>query len=68
VLYVTCSPHLAETEAVVADIHRLGGSVVAMGEHPGLDLPAGSIAGPHVRLWPAEHDTDGMFAALVRRD
>lgn len=68
VLYVTCSPHLAETEAVVADIERLGGTVVPMGEHQELDIPPGSIAGPYMRLWPAEHDTDGMFAALIRRD
>ena len=68
VLYVTCSPHLAETEAVVADVQRLGGRVVPIGECPELDLPPGSIAGPHLRLWPAEHDTDGMFAALIRRE
>ncbi len=67
VLYVTCSPHLAETEAVVADVQRLGGTVVPVSECPELDLPAGSIAGPYLRLWPAEHDTDGMFAALIRR-
>ena len=34
VLYVTCSPHLAETEAVVASAHRLGGEVVPVWERP----------------------------------
>lgn len=67
VLYVTCSAHLAETEAVVDGADRLGGEVVNMGQLPELALPAGSVAGPYVRLWPAEHDTDGMFAALIRR-
>jgi 16S rRNA (cytosine967-C5)-methyltransferase len=67
VLYVTCSPHLAETEAVVATADRLGGTVLPVGERPELALPAGSVAGPYVRLWPGEHDTDGMFAALIQR-
>ena len=30
-------------------------------------LPDSCFAGPHLRLWPLEHDTDGMFAALIRR-
>jgi len=67
VLYVTCSPHLAETESVVAGVDRLGGEVVPIGDHPELDLPPGSVCGPYLRLWPGVHDTDGMFAALIRR-
>jgi 16S rRNA (cytosine967-C5)-methyltransferase len=67
VLYVTCSPHLAETESVVAGVDRLGGEVVPVGDHPELDLPPGSVCGPYLRLWPGVHDTDGMFAALIRR-
>ena len=67
VLYVTCSPHLAETEAVVATADRLGGEVIPVGERPELSLPAGSVSGPYVRLWPGQHDTDGMFAALIQR-
>jgi 16S rRNA (cytosine967-C5)-methyltransferase len=67
VLYVTCSPHLAETEAVVAAADRLGGTVIPVGERPELALPAGSVAGRFVRLWPGVHDTDGMFAALIQR-
>jgi 16S rRNA (cytosine967-C5)-methyltransferase len=68
VLYATCSPHIAETEAVVGDVARWGGSVVALGDAAGVMLPAGSCAGPFLRLWPHTHDTDGMFAALIRRD
>jgi 16S rRNA (cytosine967-C5)-methyltransferase len=68
VLYATCSAHLAETDAVVSDAPRWGGTVMPMGEVPGLDLPDDSVAGPFLRLWPHLHDTDGMFAALIRRD
>jgi len=68
VLYATCSPHLAETEAVVHDVTGWGGAVVPIGEQPGLTLPEASVAGPFLRLWPYAHGTDGMFAALIRRD
>ncbi|MGB7983154.1 MAG: transcription antitermination factor NusB, partial [Candidatus Nanopelagicales bacterium] len=68
VLYVTCSAHLAETDAVVATAERSGGTVLPLAEVPGLDLPDDALAGPFLRLWPAAHDTDGMFAALIRRD
>ena len=47
VLYVTCSPHLAETDAVVATADRLGGEVIPVGERPELSLPAGSVSGPY---------------------
>ncbi len=67
VLYVTCSPHLAETDAVVATAGRCGGTVVPLWDVPGLTLPPRALSGPFLRLWPAEHDTDGMFAALIRR-
>jgi len=62
VLYATCSPHLAETDAVVAGVGRWGGEVVPLAAPPPGDGP-----GPHLRLWPHLHDTDGMFAALVQR-
>jgi 16S rRNA (cytosine967-C5)-methyltransferase len=68
VLYATCSPHVAETEVVVGDVAKWGGSVVALGGTPGVTLPAGSSTGAFLRLWPHVHDTDGMFAALIRRD
>ena len=67
VLYVTCSPHLAETEAVVATAARLGGEVLPIGDRAELALPASAVSGPYLRLWPGAHDTDGMFAALIRR-
>lgn len=73
VAYVTCSPHPAETVAVVDDAVR---------RHPGtelLDAPAAlrSVArdgvlpdvgdGPTAQLWPHRHGTDAMFLALLRR-
>jgi 16S rRNA (cytosine967-C5)-methyltransferase len=67
VLYVTCSPHLAETEAIVATADRHGGAVIPLGDRPELVLPPGATSGPYLRLWPGAHDTDGMFAALIRR-
>ncbi len=60
VAYVTCSPHPAETVAVVAG-HEL---VDARGAFPGVD-DLGD--GPTVQLWPHRHGTDAMFYALVRR-
>ncbi len=63
VLYSTCSPHLAETEAIVAAAARLGGRLARL-EGPG---QVATQDGTVLRLWPHRHDTDGMFAALVQK-
>ena len=66
VAYVVCSPHLAETEGVVADVVRRTGATQldAREFFPGVpDLGAG----PAVQLWPHRHGTDAMFCALVRK-
>ena len=64
VLYSTCSPHLAETDVVVA-------AALARGEVEAVDvrslLPPDVGPGPTARLWPDVHGTDGMFLALLRR-
>lgn len=71
VAYSTCSPHLAETVAVVADVsRRTGAQQVPAG--PVLERIAGAPmrslgAGPGIQLWPHSHDTDAMFLALLRR-
>jgi len=62
VLYSTCSPHLAETSLVVADVLR---------DHPGVErvplaLAPGDAAAEDARLWPHLHGTDGMYAAALR--
>ena len=64
--YATCTPHVAETTAVVDD-------AVAAGTVERLDvgplLPELEDLGPglDLRLWPHRHNTDGMYLALLRR-
>jgi 16S rRNA (cytosine967-C5)-methyltransferase len=67
VAYVTCSPHLAETRAVVRDALR--GPVQAEQLDARASLPAmpGLGEGPDVQLWPHRHGTDAMYLALLRR-
>ena len=65
--YVTCSPHLAETDAIVANFLKRNPNFEAMDISPvlpQLDLPAGSMS---LRLRPDLHHTDGMFLAILRR-
>lgn len=66
VLYSTCSPHLSETAAVVADAVRRFGVV----ELDTRELVPGVPElgdGPAVQLWPHRHGTDAMFMAAVRK-
>lgn len=69
--YVTCSPHAAETKAIVASVLRKSEGVERM-DTPGvlqsvvtrpLDLPRAS----HVQLWPHRHGTDAMFIQLLAK-
>jgi len=62
VLYSTCSPHLAETEQVVADVVRKVGGV----ERVAISLTGDDEPSVDARLWPHVHGTDGMYAALLR--
>lgn len=64
VLYATCSPHLAETDAVLGAVRN--GHVEALTATGGIPDSALTVEG-HLRTWPHLHDTDGMFAALIRR-
>lgn len=73
VAYVTCSPHLAETSGVVAEVLRTRDDVVeldaaavlnAIAESP-MDLA--SDGSGRVQLWPHRHGTDAMFLALLKR-
>ncbi|KHK98377.1 methyltransferase [Microbacterium mangrovi] len=76
VAYVTCSPHLSETAAVVADaIDAAGGAVQeldargvlqAVVREP-LDLPVPTSGAGHAQLWPHRHGTDAMFISLLQR-
>lgn len=67
IAYVTCSPYVQETWAVVESVLEARSNVQledARGLFPGVsDLGEG----PNVQLWPHIHGTDAMFFALLRR-
>lgn len=69
--YATCSPHLAETRAVVDDVLKgRGGTAPAAEWIDARPLMPGVPAlgdGPDVQLWPHLHGTDAMYLALLRR-
>ena len=65
VLYATCSPHLAETVGVLADVLRRH-PVSVVDTRPLFDPVEGLGDGPYVQLWPHRHGTDAMFAAALR--
>jgi len=73
VAYVTCSPHLAETRAVVDDVLRglerepQGPAAELVDARPLLPGVPGLGDGPDVQLWPHLHGTDAMYLALLRR-
>jgi 16S rRNA (cytosine967-C5)-methyltransferase len=67
VAYVTCSPHLAETRTVVADVIRRRGDLQPVDARPFLPGVPDLGPGPEVQLWPHRHGTDAMFLALLRR-
>ena len=69
--YVTCSPHLAETQLVVTDVLRKRDDVevldarVAVRAVAGADIPLADRF--DVQLWPHVHGTDAMHLTLLRR-
>lgn len=67
VAYVTCSPHLAETEFVISDVLRGREDVVLEDARSLLPEVSDLGDGPTVQLWPHRHGTDGMFLAVLRR-
>lgn len=72
VAYVTCSPHPAETTAVVSDALRKRDDLELLDAGNVLDavsLGGGLEAGHEktAQLWPHVHSTDAMFLALIRR-
>jgi 16S rRNA (cytosine967-C5)-methyltransferase len=69
VAYVTCSPHMVETQVTVTEAARRSGVEVDFVDARPL-LPAGMPklgSGPTVQLWPHRHGTDAMFLAVLRR-
>ena len=76
VAYVTCSPHLAETAGVVAEVRREWGDAIE--ELSARDaVAAASVIDPELlpqvdgsgraQLWPHRHGTDAMSITLLRR-
>ena len=69
VAYVTCSPHMVETQVTVTEGARRSGVEVDFVDARPL-LPPGMPGlgpGPTVQLWPHRHGTDAMFLAVLRR-
>jgi 16S rRNA (cytosine967-C5)-methyltransferase len=67
IAYVTCSPHLAETEFVVGDVVDARDDLLIEDARPLLPGVEDLGDGPFVRLWPHRHGTDGMFLAVLRK-
>lgn len=72
VAYVTCSPHPAETTAVVQDALRRREDFRLLDAGKVLDRVSknGSLGAGHemtAQLWPHVHGTDAMFLALIQR-
>jgi 16S rRNA (cytosine967-C5)-methyltransferase len=69
--YVTCSPHVAETRAIVETGTARRDDVEVLDAVATADEVARSAvdlaSGPYVQLWPHRHGTDAMFVALVRK-
>lgn len=72
VAYVTCSPHPAETTAVVSDVLRKREDLELLDAGAVLDsvsLTGHLEAGNELtaQLWPHVHHTDAMFLALIHK-
>jgi 16S rRNA (cytosine967-C5)-methyltransferase len=72
VAYVTCSPHPAETTAVVSDALRKREDLELLDAGAVLDGVSltGHLGAGHeltAQLWPHVHQTDAMFLALIRK-
>ncbi|MGW7544899.1 RsmB/NOP family class I SAM-dependent RNA methyltransferase [Streptomyces sp. NPDC054770] len=65
--YATCSPHLAETRAVVQDVLKQRPETELVDARPLLPGVPELGEGPDVQLWPHVHGTDAMYLALIRR-
>ncbi|TFV75506.1 rRNA cytosine-C5-methyltransferase [Blastococcus sp. CT_GayMR19] len=66
VAYVTCSPHPAETVAIV-DAAAARDDVEVLAVPPLFPDVPDMARGDHGQLWPHRHGTDAMFMALLRR-
>lgn len=79
VAYVTCSPHLAETQLVVSDVLKKRDDVERLDTPAAVRSVVRAVARPDadeeiplsdrddVQLWPHVHGTDAMHLTLLRR-
>lgn len=71
VAYVTCSPHAAETRAIVTAALRRHPEVAVVDTPEVLRRVAGTdldlAAAAHAQLWPHRTGTDAMFIQLLRK-
>jgi 16S rRNA (cytosine967-C5)-methyltransferase len=69
--YVTCSPHVAETRAIVETGVRGRDDLTVVDATDSAERVVGSAvdlgSAPYVQLWPHRHGTDAMFVALVEK-
>jgi 16S rRNA (cytosine967-C5)-methyltransferase len=70
VAYVTCSPHVAETSAVVSQT-LAGRADVTVLDAPAVLSEVGDLRcradGRFAQFWPHRHGTDAIFLALLQR-
>ncbi|SDQ07486.1 RsmB/NOP family class I SAM-dependent RNA methyltransferase [Microbacterium sp. cf332] len=75
VAYVTCSPHLAETAVVVADVRSAhpeldeldARQVLRSISRDAIDLPDQNDGSGRAQLWPHRHGTDAMSITLLQK-
>lgn len=67
IAYVTCSPHLAETDFVLSDVMKGRSDVVQEDARALLPEIDDCGDGLSVQMWPHRHGTDAMFLAVLRK-
>ncbi|MDH2428663.1 transcription antitermination factor NusB [Sphaerisporangium sp. TRM90804] len=67
VAYVTCTPHLAETRAVVESVAKRLQGVEVLDARAFLPEADDLGEAPYAQFWPHRHGTDAMFLSLLRR-
>ncbi|MEU2939918.1 RsmB/NOP family class I SAM-dependent RNA methyltransferase [Nocardiopsis alba] len=70
VAYVTCSPHLDETDVIVQGVLSERDDLELLRAPDYLDEVPDLAAGPegrYAQFWPHVHGTDAMFLALLRK-
>jgi len=65
--YVTCSPHVEETRAVVDAVLAGRPDMAMLDARPLLPGVPDLGDGPDIQLWPHRHGTDAMYLSLIRR-